>query len=68
MTDEHEGFGLSPVTVKVVGGAEFDAKLSDCMNLLKEGANKSRVATGKDTWCDSSVMNQWQATQPEHSI
>lgn len=70
VTDEHEGFGLSPVTVKVVGGAEFDAKLAERMNLLKEGANKSRAATGKDTWCDSSVIESMagNATGTQHMV
>jgi len=56
VTDEHEGFGLSPVTVKVVSGADFDKAFTDNINLLKSAANASRAASGRDSWCDSSIL------------
>lgn len=67
---EHEGFGLSPVTVKVMSGTDFDKALVDNLNLLKTVANRSREATGRDSWCDSSVIESMfsNASGTQHMI
>lgn len=69
-TDVNNGFGINPPNIKVVSEEKFDEILNARINMFADAANTSRRTTGKDMWCNTSVIMMMKDSRDvtEHMI